>query len=67
MLGSQEAPEALLGSISVSPSSNANIADIQATRSTPAEAAAVANAFASGYISYRRETDRALVAQAENW
>jgi capsular exopolysaccharide synthesis family protein len=65
LLHSQEAPEALLGSISVSPSANANIADIQATRSTPREAAAVANAFASGYIGYRRETDRALVAQAQ--
>lgn len=65
LLRSQESPEALLSSISVSPSSNANIADIQATRSTPADAAAVANAFASGYISYRRETDRNLVSQAE--
>jgi tyrosine-protein kinase len=63
VLDSKESPEALLSSISVSPSSN--IADIQATRATPAEAATVANAFASGYISYRRETDRALVAQAE--
>ncbi len=65
LLHSGESPEGLLGSVSVSPSANANIADIEATRSSPAEAAAVANAFASGYISYRRETDRALVAQAE--
>lgn len=65
LMHSRESPESLLGSVSVSPSSNANIADIQATRPSPAEAAAVANAFAVGYIGYRRETDRALVAQAE--
>lgn len=64
-LQTKESREALLKSISVTPSSNANIAIITATRSTPANAAAVANAFADGYIFYRRETDRALVAQAE--
>jgi receptor protein-tyrosine kinase len=57
--------QGLLKSISVTPSSNANIATIQATRSSPKEAAAVANAFAGGYIAYRRETDRGLVSQAE--
>jgi polysaccharide biosynthesis transport protein len=65
LLNSQESPEALLSSISVSPSSNANIAEIEATRASPTDAASVANAFAAGYISYRRETDRALVSQAE--
>lgn len=64
-LRTSDSLESLLKSISVTPSSNANIANIQATRSSPSEAAAVANAFANGYISYRRETDRALVAQAE--
>jgi succinoglycan biosynthesis transport protein ExoP len=65
LLKTNESPESLLGSVSATPSANANIADIKATRSTPAEAAAVANAFANGYIVYQRETDRALVAQAE--
>lgn len=60
-----QSPERLLRSISVTPSSNANIAVIKATRSTPAQAAALANAFASAYILYRRETDRSLVTQAE--
>jgi polysaccharide biosynthesis transport protein len=60
-----ESPETLLKSISVAPSSNANIAVITATRSTPRGAAAVANAFANGYVVYRRETDRALIGQAE--
>ncbi|HEX5307725.1 MAG TPA: polysaccharide biosynthesis tyrosine autokinase [Solirubrobacteraceae bacterium] len=64
-LGSNDSPESLAKSVSVTPSSNANIANIQATRSSPGGAAALANAFANGYISYRRETDRALVAQAE--
>jgi polysaccharide biosynthesis transport protein len=65
LLNTSESPEALLESVSAAPSANANIAVIKATRSTPAQAAAVANAFANGYIVYQRETDRALVAQAE--
>jgi len=65
LLHTNESPEALLESVAATPSANANIAVIKATRSTPAEAAAVANAFANGYIVYQRETDRALVAQAE--
>jgi capsular exopolysaccharide synthesis family protein len=64
-LHSDDSMEDLLKSVSVTPSSNANIAEIKATRSSPGGAADVANAFANGYISYRRETDRALVAQAE--
>ncbi len=65
LLHTKESVTSLLGSISVSPSSNANIANITATRSNPEEAAAVANAFANAYIAYGRETDRALVGQAE--
>ncbi|MGH2880675.1 MAG: polysaccharide biosynthesis tyrosine autokinase [Solirubrobacteraceae bacterium] len=64
-LHSSESMEGFVKSISVTPSSNANIAEIKATRSSASEAAAVANAFANGYVSYRRETDRALVSQAE--
>lgn len=65
LLNTTESPEALLESVTVTPSANANIAVVKATRSTPADAAAVANAFAEGYILYQRETDQALVAQAE--
>lgn len=61
----RESPEDLLRSIAVTPSSNANIAIIKATRTSPGEAAKVANAFAEAYISYQRETDRRLVVQAE--
>jgi polysaccharide biosynthesis transport protein len=61
----KEPVSSLLGSVSVSPNSNANIATIEATRAAPVEAAAVANAFAEGYITYRRQTDRSLIAQAE--
>ena len=65
ILRSKESPQLLLESISVSPGSNADVATIKATRSAPGEAAAVANAFAEGYIQYRRETDRRTIAQAE--
>ncbi|MGH2865588.1 MAG: polysaccharide biosynthesis tyrosine autokinase [Solirubrobacteraceae bacterium] len=65
LLKAKEPPGALIDSISVSPNSDANIATIKATRSNPREAAAVANAFAEGYIIYRRQTDRNTVAQAE--
>lgn len=65
LLHAKESVTSLLDSISVTSSSNANIANITATRSTPRGAAAVANAFANAYIIYGRETDRALVVQAE--
>ena len=65
MLGFKEPVSALVESISVTPNANADIATIKATRSSPREAAAVANAFAEGYIVYRRQTDRSRVAQAE--
>jgi polysaccharide biosynthesis transport protein len=64
LLKTTESTSGLLESVAVSPSANANIAVVKATRSTPEQAAAVANAFAQGYIIYQRETDRALVAQA---
>ncbi|HEY2718676.1 MAG TPA: polysaccharide biosynthesis tyrosine autokinase [Solirubrobacteraceae bacterium] len=65
LLGNGEPIDSLLGSITVTPNSDADIATIEAKRSSPQEAAAVANAFAQGYITYRRETDRSTVAQAE--
>ncbi len=65
LLRSSEPVFSLLESISVTPNANADIATIKATRGNPREAAALANAFAEGYILYRRQTDRATVAQAE--
>ena len=65
LLKIKEPVGSLVGSISVSPNADANIATITATRANPREAAAVANAFAEGYITYRRQTDRNTVAQAE--
>jgi succinoglycan biosynthesis transport protein ExoP len=65
LLGLKEPVSALVDSISVQPNADADIATIKATRSKPREAAAVANAFAEGYIIYRRQTDRASVSQAE--
>jgi polysaccharide biosynthesis transport protein len=65
LLKVKEPVSALISSISVTPNSDANIATIEATRSNPREAAAVANAFAEGYITYRRQTDRSTVAEAE--
>ncbi len=65
LLKTKEGVANLLESISVTPNNNADIATIKATRSDPREAAAVANAFAEGYIIYRRQTDRSTVAQAE--
>jgi capsular exopolysaccharide synthesis family protein len=65
ILKTKEPVSALLESVEVTPNSNADIATIKATRSTPREAAAVANAVAEGYVLYRRQTDRSKVAQAE--
>jgi capsular polysaccharide biosynthesis protein len=65
LLKIREPVGSLIGSISVSPNADANIATITATRANPREAAAVANAFAEGYITYRRQTDRNTVAEAE--
>lgn len=65
ILKTKEPVSSLLESIAVSPNADADIATIKATRSNPREAAAVANAFADGYIVYRRQTDRSTVAQAE--
>jgi capsular exopolysaccharide synthesis family protein len=65
LLKSNEPVSSLIGSVSVTPNADADIATITATRSNPKEAADVANAFANGYIIYRRQTDRATVAQAE--
>jgi len=65
LLKISEPVSSLVESVSVTPNNDANIATIKATRDSPREAADVANAFAEGYITYRRATDRAVIAQAE--
>lgn len=65
LLKTSEPVSSLVESIEVTPNTDADIATIKATSSSPRKAAAIANAFADGYIIYRRQTDRATVAQAE--
>ncbi|HEX6459529.1 MAG TPA: polysaccharide biosynthesis tyrosine autokinase [Thermoleophilaceae bacterium] len=65
-LRTNESVSSLLSSISVQPSTDSNVVTIKATRTSPTSAAAVANAFADSYITYRRSTDRAAVVNAEN-
>jgi polysaccharide biosynthesis transport protein len=63
-LRTDEPVDSLLRSIKIQPSADADIATIEATRSTPQDAADVANAFADGYVVYRQQTDRATIAEA---
>ena len=65
ILKTKEPVTSLIESLTVTPNANADIATVKATRSSPEEAAAVANAFAEGYVNYRRQSDRAKVVQAE--
>jgi len=65
LLKTKEPVGSLVESVTVTPNANADIATVKATRPNPREAAAVANAFAEGYVIYRRQTDRAKVSQAE--
>jgi capsular exopolysaccharide synthesis family protein len=65
-LKTSDSVDSLQKSISVNPSTDSNVVTVKATRSTPDSAAAVANAFADGYITYRRDTDRQAVINAEN-
>jgi polysaccharide biosynthesis transport protein len=65
-LRTTESVTSLRNSIDVQPSTDSNVVTIKATRTSPASAAAVANAFADSYITYRRDTDRAAVINAEN-
>lgn len=65
-LRTKESVASLLNSVQVQPSTDSNVVTIKATRTSPTGAAKVANAFANGYIIYRRDTDRAAVLQAES-
>lgn len=63
-LGERDA-EGLLDAITVSASPDADLVDVTATDTDPRRAAAVANAFAAGFVAFRRETDRATIVDGE--
>ncbi|MHB8869727.1 MAG: tyrosine-protein kinase domain-containing protein [Thermoleophilia bacterium] len=62
--GSGLAPADLLGMISAQPQQNADILRLEAVSTDPAEAAAVANAFATGFIEGRKEKQKEAIALA---
>lgn len=53
-------------SVTSSSSGLSNLIDVEATRNDPREAARFANAFATAYIVFRKEADRAKIEQALN-
>jgi polysaccharide biosynthesis transport protein len=65
ILKTKESTNDLLDSVTVDPSNDSDVVTVKATRTDPRNAAEVANAFATGYVTYRRNTDRAAVADAE--
>ena len=65
ILKTDESTDSLLASVDVEPTSDSDVAVITAKRATPQDAANVANAFANGYIVYRRGSDRQVVQNAE--
>jgi polysaccharide biosynthesis transport protein len=54
----------ILGSISVTPSPDADTAQISAVSTSPERAATIANAYGKAYIEFRRRADRAQVQDA---
>jgi capsular exopolysaccharide synthesis family protein len=66
ILHTDESAGSLLSSVTVTPGSDSDVATVEATRTDPDDAAAVANAFAQGYIVYRQATDRAAVQNAQD-
>jgi succinoglycan biosynthesis transport protein ExoP len=58
--------EALSGMVSASAQTDSNMVTISAVSANPAEAEAVANAFATQFIAYRKDSARAQVAEARN-
>ena len=62
-LGFQGDPEALLGSINVSPSAQSDFLTISAVSSSGQGAASIANAFAKGFIDERTANERAQTRQ----
>jgi tyrosine-protein kinase len=54
----------ILSSISVTPSTDADTAEISAVSASPERAAVIANAYGEAYIDFRRRADRAQVQEA---
>lgn len=63
-LGSPRSARSLLRILSVNPQSDTDIIEITAVSTDAAEAAAVANSFATQFIRYRQVADRATLSQA---
>lgn len=63
-LKSPLSPQALTEMVSVTPSTASNLITIDAVSSSAQEAADVANAFATQFILFRKNTDQAIVAAA---
>ncbi len=63
-LGQERSIESLLDMVDVRTESGTNVVDIEAVSAEAAEAAAVANAFADEFVTFRETTDRATVAAA---
>jgi capsular exopolysaccharide synthesis family protein len=64
-LGGRETPGAVAGAISTSPEGQSNIVNITATDPNPAFAARLANTYAQQFIAFRRDADRAKIADAQ--
>ncbi|HEX2096858.1 MAG TPA: Wzz/FepE/Etk N-terminal domain-containing protein [Solirubrobacterales bacterium] len=56
----------VLASVTVTPSTEADTATIEATTPDPERSAAIANAYGNAYIDFRRRADRAQVQDAIN-
>jgi succinoglycan biosynthesis transport protein ExoP len=64
--GAQRSSASLSGMVGASPEQNSDTVVISATSPDPNEAAAVASAFATQFIAYRKDSARAQVAEARN-
>jgi succinoglycan biosynthesis transport protein ExoP len=64
--GAHRSSASLSGMVSASPEQDSDTVIIAATSPDPTEAAAVANAFATQFIAYRKDSARAQVAEARN-
>jgi polysaccharide biosynthesis transport protein len=54
----------LLEKVTATPEGSSNIVDVKATDSSPARAAAIANAFAKQYVAFRRKVAQSALQQA---
>ncbi len=66
-LHTPESVSDLLSQVSVSSEQNTDVLDITVKDSSPTQAAAIANAFASQYVVVRQNANRQLVINAENY